>query len=335
MRLLIAEDEKSLNQTLSERLTKAGYSVDSCFDGEDALYYIESAQYDGIILDVMMPKINGFEVLRTIRNKKILTPVLMLTAKDSDEDIIKGLDSGANDYLTKPFSFAVLSARIRAMLRVKENITASVMEIADLSVDTTTRQVKRGDTIVELSSKEYAILEYLMRKKSTPLDMLKKLGLVVATFVASVAVTIIFPMIGSFMTPYILLGIAGVIYGAVVLLRNFSLEYEYIFTNGDLDVDIVKAQHSRKRMTSLKCKNIEVMASDKNMEFKREFENESISKKFNAVFDAAAGGIYHVLFVNDGEKLLLTFQPPAKLLTAMKNYNPRCVHVDPEDVVED
>jgi len=178
-------------------------------------------------------------------------------------------------------------------------------------------------------------LEYLMRKKSTPLDMLKKLGLVVATFVASVAVTIIFPMIGSFMTPYILLGIAGVIYGAVVLLRNFSLEYEYIFTNGDLDVDIVKAQHSRKRMTSLKCKNIEVMASDKNMEFKREFENESISKKFNAVFDAAAGGIYHVLFVNDGEKLLLTFQPPAKLLTAMKNYNPRCVHVDPEDVVED
>jgi len=165
MRLLIAEDEKSLNQTLSERLTKAGYSVDSCFDGEDALYYIESAQYDGIILDVMMPKINGFEVLRTIRNKKILTPVLMLTAKDSDEDIIKGLDSGANDYLTKPFSFAVLSARIRAMLRVKENITASVMEIADLSVDTTTRQVKRGDTIVELSSKEYAILEYLMRNR--------------------------------------------------------------------------------------------------------------------------------------------------------------------------
>ncbi len=165
MRLLIAEDEKNLNQTLSERLVKAGYTVDSCFDGEDALYYIESAQYDGIILDVMMPKINGFEVLRTIRNKKILTPVLMLTAKDSDEDIIKGLDSGANDYLTKPFSFAVLSARIRAMLRVKENITASVMEIADLSVDTATRQVKRGDTIVELSSKEYAILEYLMRNR--------------------------------------------------------------------------------------------------------------------------------------------------------------------------
>ena len=165
MRLLIVEDEKHLNKTLTERLTKSGYTVDSCFDGEDALYYIENTQYDGIILDVMMPKINGFEVLRIIRERKILTPVLMLTAKDSDEDIINGLDTGANDYLTKPFSFAVLSARIRAMLRVKENVTGSILEIADLSVDTITRQVKRGDNIIELSSKEYSILEYLMRNK--------------------------------------------------------------------------------------------------------------------------------------------------------------------------
>ena len=165
MRLLIVEDEKHLNKTLNERLTKAGYTVDSCFDGEDALYYIENTQYDGIILDVMMPRVNGFEVLRIIRERKILTPVLMLTAKDSDEDIINGLDTGANDYLTKPFSFAVLSARIRAMLRVKENITGSILEIADLSVDTTTRVVKRSDNIIELSSKEYSILEYLMRNK--------------------------------------------------------------------------------------------------------------------------------------------------------------------------
>ena len=150
MRLLVVEDEKYLNKTLTERLTKSGYTVDSCFDGEDALYYIENTQYDGIILDVMMPKINGFEVLRIIRERKILTPVLMLTAKDSDEDIINGLDTGANDYLTKPFSFAVLSARIRAMLRVKENVTGSILEIADLSVDTITRQVKRGDNIIEL-----------------------------------------------------------------------------------------------------------------------------------------------------------------------------------------
>ena len=165
MKLLIAEDEKHLNKTLTERLTKIGYTVDSCFDGEDALYYIENTQYAGIILDVMMPKINGFEVLRIIREKKILTPVLMLTAKDSDEDIINGLDTGANDYITKPFSFDILCARIRAMLRVKENLTGSVIEIADLSLDTTTRVVRRGDNVIDLSSKEYLVLEYLMRNK--------------------------------------------------------------------------------------------------------------------------------------------------------------------------
>ena len=165
MRLLVCEDEKHLNKTLTERLTKIGYTVDSCFDGEDAVYYIENTQYDGIILDVMMPKINGFEVLKTMRGKKILTPALMLTAKDSDEDIINGLDLGANDYLTKPFSFDILCARIRAMIRVKENVTSSVLEIADLTVDTTTRVVKRGGTVIELSSKEYSVLEYLMRNK--------------------------------------------------------------------------------------------------------------------------------------------------------------------------
>ena len=165
MRLLVVEDEKYLNKTIAERLSKQGYTVDSCFDGEDALYYIENADYDGIVLDVMMPKVNGFEVLSIIRGKKILTPVLMLTAKDADEDVIMGLDTGANDYLTKPFSFDILCARIRAMLRVKENVTGSVLDIADLSVDTNTRTVKRGDTVIELSSKEYSILEYLMRNK--------------------------------------------------------------------------------------------------------------------------------------------------------------------------
>lgn len=165
MRLLIAEDEIHLNKILTERLTKTGYSVDNCFNGEDALYYIENTQFDGIILDVMMPKINGFKVLETIRKRKILTPVLLLTAKDDDDDIINGLDLGANDYLTKPFSFAVLCARIRAMLRVKENVTGNILEIADLSVDTVSRTVKRGNDIIELSSKEYAVLEYLMRNK--------------------------------------------------------------------------------------------------------------------------------------------------------------------------
>lgn len=165
MRLLVVEDEKHLNKTLTERLNKNGYTVDSCLDGEDALYYIENIEYDGIILDVMIPKINGFEVLRKMRESKNLTPVLMLTAKDSEEDIIKGLDLGANDYLTKPFSFAVLCARIRAMLRVKDNLTGIILEIADLAVDTTSRTVTRNGNIIDLSSKEYAILEYLMRNK--------------------------------------------------------------------------------------------------------------------------------------------------------------------------
>ncbi len=163
MRLLIAEDEKHLNVTITERLTKCGYSVDNCFDGADALYYIENTKYDGIILDVMMPKLDGLELLRTIRNRKILTPVLILTARDSDEDVVNGLDLGANDYLTKPFSFEVLCARIRAMLRVKEVVTGCVLEIADLTVDTNKRLVKRGGRVIELSSKEYSILEYLVR----------------------------------------------------------------------------------------------------------------------------------------------------------------------------
>lgn len=170
MRLLVAEDEKDLNKTVTERLTKAGYVVDNCFDGEDALYYIENTSYDGIILDVMMPKLTGLDVLRRMRDKKILTPVLLLTALDSDDDIITGLDSGANDYLTKPFSFAVLCARIRAMLRVKENVCGRVLELADLSVDTVTKTVKRGNDVIELSSKEYAVLEYLIRNKGVVLS---------------------------------------------------------------------------------------------------------------------------------------------------------------------
>ena len=165
MRLLVAEDERSLNKTVSERLTKAGYCVDSCFDGGEALYYIENTEYDGIILDVMMPEMNGFEVLKKAREKGILTPVLMLTAKDSDEDIIFGLDMGANDYLTKPFSFDVLCARIRAMLRIKEKVSSALLEVGDLCLDTVNRTVSRGGREIELSSKEFSILEFLLRNK--------------------------------------------------------------------------------------------------------------------------------------------------------------------------
>lgn len=166
MRLLIVEDEKLLNQTLTERLTKIGYCVDNCFDGEDALYYIKNTEYDGIILDIMLPKVNGLAVLRTIRDDKILTPVLLLTAKDSDEDIINGLDSGANNYLTKPFSFEILCAQIRAMSRSKEHLCNNIVQISDLSMDISQKIVKRGNKIIELSSKEYAILEYLACNKN-------------------------------------------------------------------------------------------------------------------------------------------------------------------------
>lgn len=110
----------------------------------------------------MIPKINGFELLDIIRKRNISTPVLMLTAKDSDEDIIRGLDTGANDYLTKPFSFGILCARIRAMCRVKENISTNILTVDDLSIDLSTRIVKRGDEVIDLSAKEYSILEYLM-----------------------------------------------------------------------------------------------------------------------------------------------------------------------------
>lgn len=178
-------------------------------------------------------------------------------------------------------------------------------------------------------------LEYLMRKKASGADWLKKLGLVLAALIVCMLVLMFFPLLGNFMAAYTLFAIAAVVYGMVVLMRNFNLEYEYIYTNGDLDIDIVKAQKTRKRMTSLKCKNIELMASDTNNEFKREFTNESISKRFNAVYDPAQGGIYHALFFHDGERMVLTFQPPKKLLDAMKKMNPRCIHIDEADVLKD
>ena len=116
MRILIAEDEKSLNQIIAARLKEEHYSVDACFDGEEALDYIAGAQYDAVILDIMMPKKDGLSVLKTLRRQNKNTPVLLLTAKDSIEDRVKGLDAGANDYLVKPFAFEELLARIRVLL---------------------------------------------------------------------------------------------------------------------------------------------------------------------------------------------------------------------------
>lgn len=162
MRLLLAEDERDLNAIITKRLCKEGYTVDSCLDGAEALDYLLSADYDGIILDIMMPKIDGLTVLQKIRKQSIHTPILFLTAKDSIEDRVTGLDLGANDYLIKPFHFDELLARIRVMIRKKTSATSNLLQVGDLTLDLASHIVKRGDTIIDLSSKEYQILQYLM-----------------------------------------------------------------------------------------------------------------------------------------------------------------------------
>lgn len=175
-------------------------------------------------------------------------------------------------------------------------------------------------------------LEYLMKKKLTWLDFLKKLGIVLAALVLCYVVLIGFWQV-QFLRAYIFIALAGVVYFAMIFMRNFDLEYEYIFTNGDLDIDKVKARKTRKRMVSLSCKNIELMASDKNMTYKRNFEDGTFAQKYNAVFNPEDGRVYHVIFSKNGERSLLTFQPPVKLLEAMRKMNPRCVNVDVEDTI--
>lgn len=170
-------------------------------------------------------------------------------------------------------------------------------------------------------------LEYLMQKKSTGKDMLIKAGIVFLALAASVLVIIVFPLISSFLTSYVLLGIAAVVYGAYIWLRNYNLEYEYIFTNGELDIDAIKSKKVRKRIVSLNCKNIELMAAKDDPNHKVEFENQSISKKFDAVYDPSKGNIYCIIFSKDGVRTMLTFQPPHKLVESMKKLNPRCVHM--------
>lgn len=165
MRILIAEDQKDLNRIITKRLSAEGYSVDSCFDGEEALSYIEMAEYDGIILDIMMPKRDGLSVLHSLRKKGIGTPVLFLTARDAVEDRVLGLDSGADDYLVKPFAFDELIARIRAMTRKSAGNSSNIFSVADLVMDTASHTVTRGGKEIALSVKEFSLLEYLLRNK--------------------------------------------------------------------------------------------------------------------------------------------------------------------------
>lgn len=170
MRLLIAEDEKNLNKILTQQLEDSGYTVDSCFDGEDALDHILLTDYDAIILDIMMPGMDGLEVLKQARQKEITSPILFLTARDSIEDRVAGLDLGADDYLTKPFAFEELLARVRVLVRKKSGNKTNIYTLADLTVDIQSRQVKRGDTVISLSSREFAILEYMIMNKNIVLS---------------------------------------------------------------------------------------------------------------------------------------------------------------------
>ena len=165
MRLLVVEDEKKLNDLITKKLEKEYYGVDSCFDGEEAVRYVEGTEYDAIILDIMLPKLDGFEVIKRIRAKKNKVPILLLTARDNIDDKIKGLDYGADDYLVKPFIFEELMARIRVLLRRNSGNADNIITIANLKVDLDAKTVFRDDVLIKLSGREYSILEYLIRNK--------------------------------------------------------------------------------------------------------------------------------------------------------------------------
>ena len=170
MRILVAEDEKDLNRVIVKELIKNHYSVDACYDGQEALDYIRCAEYDAIILDIMMPIMSGTEVVHALRKEKNPVPILFLTAKDSIEDRVAGLDIGADDYLVKPFAFDDLLARIRAMIRRNSGNPDHCLTEANLKVDCNTRCVYRDNIEIELSNKEFAILEYLIRNKGIVLS---------------------------------------------------------------------------------------------------------------------------------------------------------------------
>lgn len=170
MRILVVEDEKDLNRVISKRLESEGYSVDRCFDGEEALDFIDVGEFDAIIMDIMMPRINGIEVLKQMRSRNNTTPVLLLTARDGIGDRVNGLDAGADDYLIKPFAFEELLARIRVMTRKASGNSTNVFSAADLTMDLNSHTVVRGDVNINLSAKEFEILEYLLRNKGIVLS---------------------------------------------------------------------------------------------------------------------------------------------------------------------
>ena len=161
MRILVAEDEKDMNRLISKRLKAENYSVDSCYNGKEVFEYLACAEYDGIILDIMMPVMDGIQVLKKLRAAGNQIPILLLTAKDSIQDRVLGLDAGADDYLVKPFAFEELLARVRVMLRKPAAIKSTTYTVGDLEVHVDTRKVFRQGKELTLSSKEYALLRYM------------------------------------------------------------------------------------------------------------------------------------------------------------------------------
>ena len=165
MRLLFAEDQPQLRRSVTKALTAAGYSVDAAADGAQALDDLDGVDYDAIVLDVMMPRVDGLTVLRTLRSRGDDTPVLLLTARDAIDHRVEGLDAGADDYLVKPFAMEELLARLRVLTRRKGSGRTNVFTLADLTVDTADRSAVRAGTPLTLSAREYALLEYLIRNK--------------------------------------------------------------------------------------------------------------------------------------------------------------------------
>lgn len=170
MRILVAEDERSLNRIITKQLKSAGYSVDSVFDGEEAYDHLTSAEYDAAVLDIMMPKCDGLTLIKKIRAEGIDTPAMFLTARDSIDDRVTGLDTGADDYLVKPFAFEELLARVRVLIRKKSAVKTSIITVGSLSINTADRKVSRGGKEISLSAKEYELLRYLAINKGIVLS---------------------------------------------------------------------------------------------------------------------------------------------------------------------
>lgn len=170
MRVLVVEDDAAMAGSLRAGLVAAGFAVDVAHDGETGLWFAVEVDFDAIVLDLMLPKMNGFVVCRTLRERGVWTPILMLTAKDGHLDEAEGLDTGADDYLTKPFAFEVLLARLRALLRRRTGARPTVLSAGDLTLDPASHAVARGGVEIDLTAREFAILEFLMRKAGTVLS---------------------------------------------------------------------------------------------------------------------------------------------------------------------